>query len=186
MSEKFCLKWNDFQSNVSQTFASSRNEEHLQDVTLVGDDNLQMKAHKLVLSASSQYFREIFRNNPSPNLVLCMEGIDSMELTQILDYIYNGELALFQEDLDKFLTIAKRFKLEGLLETKDETSSFRDQQHKQEQKEFTTYDLEEALNDYNEISEKFQLQQLPTIPNVEKEILVSNIFPFNDDVLYYL
>ena len=168
MSEKFCLKWNDFQSNVSQTFASSRNEEHLQDVTLVGDDNLQMKAHKLVLSASSHYFREIFRNNPSPNLVLCMEGIDSMELTQILDYIYNGELALFQEDLDKFLTTAKRFKLEGLLETKDETSSFRDQQQKQEQKEFTTYEHEETLNDYNEISEKFQLS------NVEKETIFSN------------
>merc|ERR1739838_284428 len=98
-----------------------------------------------------------------------MEGIGSTKLTQILDYIYNGELALFQEDLDEFLTTAKRFKLEGLLETKDEIpSSFRDQQHEQEQQELTTYDNEATLNDYNIVPEKFQ------VSNVEKESLFSN------------
>ena len=156
MSESFA--WNGMISK--QTFLKHlppvEMKKHLQDVTIVGDDNMQMKAHKLVLSASSKYFREIFRNNPSPNLVLCMEGIGSTKLTQILDYIYNGELALFQEDLDEFLTTAKRFKLEGLLETKDEIPpSFRDQQHEQEQEEFTTYNHEATLNDYNIIPEKF-------------------------------
>ena len=53
MSEKFSLKWNDFHSNVSKSFEMLRNEEYLQDVTLVSDDDFQVKAHKLVLSASS-------------------------------------------------------------------------------------------------------------------------------------
>ena len=39
MSETFCLKWNDFQSNACNTFASLRNDDYLHDVTLVGDDN---------------------------------------------------------------------------------------------------------------------------------------------------
>ena len=33
----------------------------------------------------------------------------------LLDYIYNGEVNVLQEDLDRFLKVAKRFKLEGLL-----------------------------------------------------------------------
>lgn len=170
MSEKFCLKWNDFLSNLSQTFVSSRNIEYLHDVTLVGNDNKQMKAQKLVLSASSKYFSEIFRNNSSPNLVLCMEGIGSTELTHILDYIYNGEVALFQEDLDKFLLVAKRLKLKGLLEMGDETNScFEDVQPKNENHEemFTLNDHEIPLDEFKVVPDKFQ------VSNVEKENLVS-------------
>ena len=114
MAEKFCLKWNDFHSNLSQTFASSRNIEYLQDVTLVGDDNKQMKVHKLVLSASSQYFSEIFRNNATPNLVLCMEGIGSAQLTHILDYIYNGEVSITQEQMKVFIETGKELLVKGL------------------------------------------------------------------------
>ena len=170
MLEKFCLKWNDFHSNLSQTFASSRNLEFLQDVTLVGDDNKEMKVHRLVLSASSQYFSEIFRNNPNPNLVLCMEGIGSKELAHILDYIYNGEVSLFQDDLDKFLITARRLKLKGLLDTEDETNtSLRANQPKNEKQEkFTPNDYELSIDDCNVVPENFQ------VSNFEKESLVSN------------
>ena len=51
MSEKFSLKWNDFQSNVSRTFSLLRSEEEFFDVSLVSDDQKMMSAHKLVLSA---------------------------------------------------------------------------------------------------------------------------------------
>ena len=62
MSEKFKLKWNDFHDNISNSFGLLRNEDHLHDVTLVSDDNLQLSAHKLVLSACSDYFKNIFKN----------------------------------------------------------------------------------------------------------------------------
>ena len=38
-----------------------------------------------------------------------------MELTNVLDYIYNGELQIYQENLERFLEIAARFQLEGLI-----------------------------------------------------------------------
>merc|ERR1712126_36689 len=116
MSEKFCLKWNDFNSNVSKSFGLLRNEEYLHDVTLVSDDNIQVSAHKLVLSACSEYFKKIFRNNNKHNHpLLRLDGLSSKELTSVLDYIYNGEVQIFQEDLDRFLAIAQKLKLEGLL-----------------------------------------------------------------------
>ena len=116
MSEKFSLKWNDFNSNASKSFRVFRKEEYLHDVTLVSDDQHQTTAHKLVLSASSDYFKSIFKNNKHQNHFLCLEGISSSDLNNILDYIYNGEVQIYQEHLDRFLDIAQRFKLEGLLE----------------------------------------------------------------------
>jgi len=115
MSEKFSLKWNDFHSNASKSFEVFRNEDYLHDVTLVSDDQQQVTAHKLVLSASSEYFKNIFKKNKISNPFLCLDGLSLSDLNNILDYIYNGEIQIYQEHLDRFLTIAKRFKLEGLL-----------------------------------------------------------------------
>ena len=125
MGEMFCLKWNDFSSNASRAFGRLRSEDFLQDVTLVGDDNCQVAAHKLVLSACSEYFKNIFKNNNHTHLLLCLEGVTSKEIKNILDYIYNGEVNIFQEELDRFLSVAQRLKLEGLLgkEDKEEHSS---------------------------------------------------------------
>ena len=53
MSEKFSLKWNDFKSTVSNSFGILREEKDFFDVTLVSDDERQIPAHKLVLSALS-------------------------------------------------------------------------------------------------------------------------------------
>ena len=36
------------------------------------------------------------------------------DIQNILDFIYNGELKIHQEDIDRFLVIAQRLKLDGL------------------------------------------------------------------------
>ena len=112
MSEKFCLKWNDFQSNVSNSFSLLRNEDYLHDVTIVTDDNEQVAAHKLILSACSEFFKNIFKKNKHPNPFLCLEGVSSKDFRNVMDYMYNGEVNIFQEDLHKFLNVAQRLKLE--------------------------------------------------------------------------
>ena len=116
MPEKFFLKWNDFHSNVSKSFSLSRNEDYLHDVTLVSDDHHQMSAHKLVLSSSSEYFKNIFKNmKNSSQPVLCLQGTNSGDLSNILEYVYNGEVQIFQDKLDHFLSIAHSLKLNGLI-----------------------------------------------------------------------
>ena len=115
MAEKFCLKWNDFNSNVSKSFGLFRNEAYLHDVTLVSDDHKTVSAHKLVLSACSEYFRDIFKNNSHSHPLLCLDGISTEDLRNIMEYMYNGEVNIFQDKLDRFLGVAQRFKLEGLI-----------------------------------------------------------------------
>ena len=124
MSEKFCLKWNDFQSNVTRSFCRLRNEDDFCDVTLVSDDKVQVSAHRVVLSTCSEYFKTILKQNKHQHPLLCLEGIDSNEMKNVLDYIYNGEIQIHQEDLDRFLHVAQRLQLEGLI-TEDGKQDYR-------------------------------------------------------------
>ena len=123
MSEKFSLKWNDFHSNVSSSFSSLRNEDYLQDVTLVSDDDHHVSAHKLVLSACSDYFKNIFKKSKHANPLLCLDGITSNDIANVLDFVYNGEVHIYQEDLDHFLVIAQKLRLRGLLSSEDTLAS---------------------------------------------------------------
>ena len=116
MSEKFCLKWNDFQTNVTSSFKQLRKADDFYDVTLVSDDKQQVSAHKIVLASSSEYFKDVLKNNKHSHPLLCLNGVNSQELNFVLDYMYNGEVQIYQEHLDGFLEIAQRFQVEGLMQ----------------------------------------------------------------------
>ena len=115
MSEKFSLKWNDFQSNISQSFSGLQGETQLFDVTLVGHDQRRVSAHRLVLSACSDFFKNIFYSNTHSHPMLYLDGVDSSDINLMLDYMYQGEVQIQQEQLDRFLDRANKFKLEGLM-----------------------------------------------------------------------
>ena len=72
-------------------------------------------AHKVVLSAGSEYFKDILISNKHSHPLICLTGISSIELENVLDYIYHGEVQILQEKIDKFLDVAQRFKLNGLI-----------------------------------------------------------------------
>ena len=123
MAENFCLKWKDFQINVSNTFRKLRTSDHFYDVTLVSDDQQQISAHKVVLSSSSEYFKNVLTSNSHSHPMLCLSGVSKGELENIMDFIYNGEIQIYQDELDQFLSIAQRFKLDGLIQGKEENIS---------------------------------------------------------------
>ena len=113
-------KWNEFSNNVMKTFWSLQKEEELCDVTLISDDKVSMKAHKLVLSACSEFFNDIFKSEmfkssyKCASQILFLGGIDSKMLSAILQYIYSGETQIKSVDFDLFLDKAKMLKLVGL------------------------------------------------------------------------
>ena len=123
MSDKFCLKWNDFQTTVLSSFKTLRQEEDFFDVTLVSDDEVQMSAHKLTLSACSSFFKSILKKNPHSSPLLYLSGVDSTNLGYILDYIYQGEVQLLQDHLNPFMDVAQKLKIEGLLSKPEEGST---------------------------------------------------------------
>lgn len=56
--QQFFLKWNDFQSNMVSSFKHLRDEKSFTDVTLACEGQT-CKAHKMVLSACSPYFKSL-------------------------------------------------------------------------------------------------------------------------------
>ena len=123
--EKFCLKWNDFQQNITTTYLNLRKHDDLFDVTLVSDDGKQFASHKLVLASSSDFLQSIIHNSKSKHLdfFIYLAGVGSVELQYVLDYIYAGEVQLYQEELDKFLEIAQKLKIKGLIGNDNENNS---------------------------------------------------------------
>ena len=112
-SEKFCLRWNDFESNISQAFQEIRNDNDLFDVTLACDDE-QIKCHKLILSACSLFFRNILRRNPHQHPLLYLKGVKCVDLESILNFMYHGEVSIAQEQLNSFLAVAEDLQVKGL------------------------------------------------------------------------
>ena len=122
VGEKFCLKWNQFQKNVSHSFRELRDNNDFFDVTLACEDDQQIEAHKVILSACSPFFRNILKKNPHSHPLLYMKGVKMSDLVSILDFIYHGETNVHQEDLEVFLATAKEMKLKGLTEESDNKS----------------------------------------------------------------
>lgn len=60
MSNQICLKWNSFLNNIATSFESLWEEEGLVDVTLASDGQC-LTAHKVILSASSPFFKKVFQ-----------------------------------------------------------------------------------------------------------------------------
>ena len=120
--EKCCLKWNDFQTTVSQSFRLLRQEEDFYDVTLVTDDQVQVSAHKLILSACSSFFKNILKQNQHSHPLVYITGVNSTNLDFIMDY--QGEVQIHQEEVDDFLDSAQKLQIAGLLT--DEEKQLRD------------------------------------------------------------
>ena len=112
-TEKLCLKWNDFQNLVQVSFGELRNDTDFTDVTLACEDQ-SIKAHKVVLSACSPFFKNLFKTHSHPQPLIYMNGMKSSSLTAIIDFLYLGEANVFQEELDSFLALAEELQLKGL------------------------------------------------------------------------
>ena len=112
-TEKFCLKWNDFESNISSAFKDIRDEKDFFDVTLACDDD-QLQAHKVILSACSPFFRSVLKRNPHQHPLLYLKGVKYTDLQSVLNFMYHGEVNVAQDELNSFLAVAEELRVKGL------------------------------------------------------------------------
>jgi len=112
--EKLCLKWNDFQENVTTAFGERRKDMEFADVTLACEDGQQVEAHKVILASASPFFLDLLRRNKHPHPLIYMRGMKSEDLVAIVDFLYHGEANIYQESLDSFLAVAEELRLKGL------------------------------------------------------------------------
>ena len=121
-NEKFCLRWNDFESNISSAFRELREDKDFFDVTLACEDE-QLQAHKVILSACSPFFRTVLRRNRHEHPLLYLKGVKYADLVSVLNFMYHGEVNVAQEELNSFLAIAEELKVKGLTQNNGGGSS---------------------------------------------------------------
>merc|ERR1711874_556383 len=122
-NEKFCLKWNDFEKNISGAFRDLKNDNDFFDVTLACDDEEQVSAHKVILSACSPFFRQVLRRHKHQHPLLYLRGVSFSDLESVLAFMYNGEVNIAQEQLNSFLAVAEDLKVKGLTQTAASSSA---------------------------------------------------------------
>jgi len=122
-TDKFCLKWNEFDSNLRTAFKDFREEKDFFDVTLVCEEEKQVEAHKIILSACSLLFRKILKQNKHQHPLIYLKDIKYSELLSLLNFMYLGEVNVAQEDLSTFLTAAEELKVNGLAQNSKNSKS---------------------------------------------------------------
>lgn len=94
-------------------FREIKEEKDLFDCTLSCGVR-QLKAHKLILSACSPFFRTILRQNQHQHPLLYLKGVEYSDLQAVLDFMYHGEVNVAQEELNSFLAVAEDLQVKGL------------------------------------------------------------------------
>ncbi|XP_031767894.1 protein tramtrack, beta isoform isoform X14 [Galleria mellonella] len=120
--EQFSLCWNNFHANMSAGFHGLLSRGDLVDVTLAAEGRL-LQAHKLVLSVCSPYFQEMFKMNPTQHPIVFLKDVSHSALRDLLQFMYQGEVNVKQEELASFISTAEQLQVKGLTGNQNEESS---------------------------------------------------------------
>nr|XP_034178323.1 protein abrupt isoform X1 [Osmia lignaria]XP_034178324.1 protein abrupt isoform X1 [Osmia lignaria]XP_034178325.1 protein abrupt isoform X1 [Osmia lignaria]XP_034178326.1 protein abrupt isoform X1 [Osmia lignaria]XP_034178327.1 protein abrupt isoform X1 [Osmia lignaria]XP_034178328.1 protein abrupt isoform X1 [Osmia lignaria]XP_034178329.1 protein abrupt isoform X1 [Osmia lignaria]XP_034178330.1 protein abrupt isoform X1 [Osmia lignaria]XP_034178331.1 protein abrupt isoform X1 [Osmia lig len=119
-TQHFCLRWNNYQSSITSAFENLRDDEDFVDVTLACDGK-SLKAHRVVLSACSPYFRELLKSTPCKHPVIVLQDVAFSDLHALVEFIYHGEVNVHQRSLSSFLKTAEVLRVSGLTQQTDQT-----------------------------------------------------------------
>jgi len=115
--QEFCLKWNNHRTTIISVMDTLLEEESLVDVTLSADGQF-IRAHRVILSACSPYFRQLFKssflNDKHP--IIIMKDVDFENLKSLVEYMYKGEANVPQHMLPSFIQTAESLQIRGLAE----------------------------------------------------------------------
>ena len=110
------ISWNDFQSSTVQCFHNLWNDTDFTDITLATADNKQLSAHKVILGSCSPVLYQLLANKHHERPIILLLDIPYNRLKLLLQYLYTGQCAVKNEELDAFLAMGISLKIAGFME----------------------------------------------------------------------
>ena len=159
-SEQLHLNWEKFDANLKSSYAGLRETPDFSDVTLVSADGKQINAHKVILATASSFFFNILNANKHPHPLIFMKGLEWTDLSDIIDFIYHGEVNVMRHNLTQFLEIANEIQLKGL-----SRGSYTENNEKKHIEEHETYTGEKLCQEKKETHDLTNLKEDET--NIE-------------------
>lgn len=120
-NDQYALNWSNHTNHIRKAFDTQLAGSEFVDVTL-SSEGKKISAHKMLLSACSPYFYDLFRDNPCQHPIVILRDVKFQNLLDILKFMYNGEVSVATENFDSFLKTAELLQVSGL--TDDESSRF--------------------------------------------------------------
>lgn len=139
--QQFCLRWHNHQvrereaqrllfhiriklKTFSQSFPVQTSllsslpllldQSHLTDVTISAEGRT-VRAHRVVLSACSTFFCDLFRTlEPPYHPVIVLPGASFSALVALLSFMYSGEVNVSEEQIPTLLNLAETLGIKGL------------------------------------------------------------------------
>nr|XP_045612457.1 uncharacterized protein LOC123767016 [Procambarus clarkii] len=117
------LKWNNHMPTFFNLLQTLREKGSYTDVTLACGSKF-FAVHRLVLTACSDFFTEIFKETLCKKPMIVLIDIKCQELEALLDYMYLGEAVVQQTDIPGIIKAAECLKIKGLSATDEDPTQF--------------------------------------------------------------
>ena len=108
------LFWPNFSSCFTSSLKTLSEYEQFTDITLFCENTKQLRAHKIILGTCSYFFRNILASLPIQPAHLYIDGVSHQDLTNVVAFMYMGEMNIRKENLNDFTDVCKKFQLLGL------------------------------------------------------------------------
>jgi len=117
------VRYNKFEICAENAFTNLLENELFVDVTLVSEEGRAVKAHKVVIAACSDLFKDILESVDSGSPLIYLHGIQHQELRYVLDFMYKGKAEVPEGNLPEFMKVAQELKLKGLILSESECNA---------------------------------------------------------------
>ena len=119
--EQFNLNWHSYNDHLKEMMQNLLLSTESTDVTLVCEDKTKFQAHKFVLNACSPVFHSIINDMPQKCPIIYLRGVFATEMKSILQFMYLGQVTLYQERMNDFFDVAKSLEIKEISEDMDST-----------------------------------------------------------------
>jgi hypothetical protein len=93
--QQYCLKWNHHQSNLLKVFSRLLGNEQFTDV-LLATEGKTIRCHRVVLSACSSYFENLFMTFDEKNQIVILKDTTYDDVYALVEFMYRGEINVAQ------------------------------------------------------------------------------------------
>ena len=110
---KLSIQCDHFEDHIKTAFSKLQENEDYVDVTLACAED-QVQAHKVIVASFSPILAGILKRQKSNHPVIYLKGIKSVDLINVVNFMYEGQVSLAASNLDSFFDVANELQVEGL------------------------------------------------------------------------
>ena len=110
---KLSIQCDHFEDHIKTAFSKLRENEDYVEVTLACAED-QVQAHKVIVASFSPILAGILKRQKSNHPVIYLKGIKSVDLINVVNFMYEGQVSLAASNLDSFFDVANELQVEGL------------------------------------------------------------------------